>query len=92
MNASMTSLALFFESEPGSNASRYEGAVRKGLLCLRKRFLLWACIVLSLMVHGLGVWLVDFRPVHHLILDKLEACDSGFSRAFREARSGFSAR
>jgi hypothetical protein len=75
MNASMTSLSLFFEFEPGSNASRSGGAPRQGLFFARKRFLLWACILLSLMVHGLGVWLADFRPVHRVILDKLVILD-----------------
>lgn len=75
MNASLPSLSLFFGSMPESKASRSRGTDRSGYAFTRRRVVLWGCVLLSLIVHGLGVWLADFRPVHHLILDRLVVLD-----------------
>jgi len=75
MGASLTTLPLFFEFDSGSDLSRSEGA-KMGLRASgRRRSVLAACLLLSLVLHGLGVWMADFRPVHHLILDTLVILD-----------------
>ena len=33
------------------------------------------CLLLSLVLHGLGAWVLDFRPVHELIMDRLVLLD-----------------
>ena len=71
MNASLTSLLLFLDFKPESKVFRHGNADRDECPFFRKRFVLWPCVLLSLIVHGLGVWLADFRPVHHLVLDTL---------------------
>lgn len=75
MNASVSSLTMFFGFKPESKASSSRGPERGAFAFVRNRFVLGACILLSLMLNGLGVWLADFRPVSHLISDKLIVLD-----------------
>jgi|GEM_PF-1910865 len=71
MNASLTSLLLFLDFKPEPKVFRHGNADRDECPFFRKRFVLWPCVLLSLIIHGLGVWLADFRPVQHLVLDTL---------------------
>lgn len=75
MSASLTSLPLFPEPQSGPLGSGIEDSDESPRRDGRGRRVAAACIVLSLVLHVLGVWLADFRPAHRLILDRLLVLD-----------------
>lgn len=75
MSAPKTSLTLFPESQSGplrSGSADADSRPRPG----RRRWLPGAaCILLSVALHTLGIWVADFRPVHHMPQDSLVVLD-----------------
>ena len=71
MIPSVTSFAAFFDFDrnvPGTHLHRL--GQDEHIFGITKRGL-FACVVLSLLLHALGCWVADFRPVQDLVQDKL---------------------
>lgn len=71
MSRSMMGFSTILDLIQGAPAPCLQGMGQNDHVYGSVRFLLTGCIFLSLLLHGLGGWLADFRPVRHVVMDKL---------------------
>lgn len=75
MIPSVTSFTAFFDFDRNiPDTHLHRPGQDEHIFGITKRAL-FACFVLSLLLHALGCWLADFRPVQELIQDKLILLD-----------------
>ncbi|WP_143075566.1 hypothetical protein [Desulfomicrobium apsheronum] len=75
MIPSVTSFQAFFGSEQDVSENKSHRPAQGGHIFGITKVELAGCVLLSLILHVLGGWLADFRPVQELIQDRLILLD-----------------
>lgn len=75
MNQSVPRCACVFSSGHASLAGFPRNEERRGHAFACGRSVMAGCLLFSLVLHGLGGWVLEFRPVRELVLDKLLLLD-----------------